>query len=115
MRKWIFSLVAPAAAVTLTAGVVWSGSLPSQAAAADNIVQITFYAFEPAEITVPVGGTVTWRNTDDAIHTAKARDGSFDTGYLPGGSEAQVTFPTAGDFGYFCELHPEKTGTVHVQ
>lgn len=112
MRKWIPAAMAVIAA-SAPAGALAAGTQGMQAA--ENVVQITFYAFEPAEITVPVGSSVTWRNTDNAIHTAKSRDGSFNTGYIPGGSEAQVAFANAGDFGYFCELHPEKTGLVHVQ
>ena len=30
------------------------------------------------------------------------------------GGEAEIDFPTAGDYPYFCRHHPEMTGVVHV-
>jgi plastocyanin len=39
----------------------------------------------------------------------------FDTGDIEElGGEADVVFPAAGDFEYFCKHHPEMTGVVHV-
>ena len=37
------------------------------AAAADRAVSITRTAFSPADVTIAVGDTVTWRNTDTAL------------------------------------------------
>ncbi len=39
----------------------------------------------------------------------------FDTGDIEElGGEAELVFDTAGDFEYFCRIHPEMTGVVHV-
>ena len=104
--KWFLALVP---FVALTAFVI-----PAQAA--DNAVTVNDTEFAPAEITVPVGTAVTWKNaSQNAPHSAKAQDGSFDTGYIMPGAEGTATMSTAGDFQYFCEPHPWKKGTVHVK
>ncbi len=82
--------------------------------AADQSVVMQNFAFSPGSVSVEVGDTVTWENMDEAPHTATADDGFFDTGSLDTGDTGEVTFDTAGDFSYFCEIHPDMTGTVTV-
>jgi plastocyanin len=114
MRKWIWALVAVMALALPTAGAIWTDTRPSHAA--ENIVKMDPDKFDPAEITVAPGGAVTWQNVDQTgAHTAKAQDGSFDTGYVGPGEKKSVTLSKAGDFPYYCELHPYKKGTVHVK
>jgi LPXTG-motif cell wall-anchored protein len=74
------------------------------------------YFFEPASITVDVGGTVTWVNVGEVPegHTATANDGSFDTGTFGPGESRSQTFSSPGSFAYYCVLHPSMTGTVEV-
>jgi len=82
----------------------------------ENEVLMRSIAFDPVEITISVGESVTWRNMDIVPHTATsgapgdADAGSVfrapDTGLLAGGQSASVTFDEAGEFVYFCEVHP---------
>jgi plastocyanin len=86
----------------------------SAAPVAGDAVSIDNFAFVPATLTVPVGGTVTWTNHDEEPHTIAASDGSF---HSPGmGSQATYshTFPTAGRFDYVCSIHPFMHATVVV-
>jgi plastocyanin len=83
--------------------------------AADHGVDIAGFAFSPNSITVSVGDTVTWSNSDAQNHTATANDGSFDTGIVSSGSPKSVTFSTAGTFAYHCKIHPSMTATVVVE
>jgi plastocyanin len=83
----------------------------AQDGAAVNIVD---FAFDPAAVEVPVGGTVTWTNGGGAPHTATADDGSFDSRRLQPGESFSQTFGTAGTFPYHCDIHPQMTGTVTV-
>jgi plastocyanin len=86
----------------------------SAAPVAGNAVSIDNFAFVPATLTVPAGGTVTWTNRDEEPHTIAANDGSF---HSPGmGSQATYshTFPTAGKFDYVCSIHPFMHATVVV-
>jgi plastocyanin len=83
--------------------------------AAEESVTIENFAFDPADLTVSVGDTVTWSNNDSAAHTATADGGSFDTGTIAGGGAKGVTFSTAGTFTYHCRIHATMTGRVVVQ
>ncbi len=78
-------------------------------------VSIVNFAFDPAELTVPVGTTVTWENTDTAPHTATAEDGSFDTGRIDQNGSGSLTFDEAGTFSYVCGFHPNMQGTITVE
>ena len=113
MRKWIVAVAALVAVVGPGTGAVWMDSQPSQAAESKATVDDSEFA--PAEMTVPVGSTVTWQNTSQNPHSAKARDGSFDTGLINPGAEGKATMSKAGSFEYFCEPHPDKTGKITVQ
>jgi plastocyanin len=79
------------------------------------MVQIVDYTFAQARITVPVGTTVTWRNTGTTIHTATALDQSWDTGDIPGGGgTASLVFDTPGTYTYTCAPHPWMLAQVIV-
>jgi plastocyanin len=86
-------------------------------AAADAVqVDIKDLAFTPAQITVPVGGTVTWTNDDTVPHTATAKDRSvLQSGTLEPGAQFSQTFTTPGTFDYFCEFHANMKGEIIVQ
>lgn len=114
MRKWIWAMVALIAVGLPATGAVWNAQ-PSKAAG--TIVKVDNEKYDPAEITVAPGSAITWQNADPSgVHTAKAKDGSFDTGYInPGESSKEITFSNPGDFQYYCELHTYKLGVVHVK
>jgi plastocyanin len=82
--------------------------------------------FEPAELTVPKGATVTWINTSQAVHTvtddpSKAVNKSnaalpngaqpWDSGTIAGGASFSNTFDVPGRYTYFCIPH-ESLGMV---
>jgi plastocyanin len=85
-------------------------------AAAEVPVDIRDFAYSPNPIEIAAGDTVTWTNQDEVPHTATGEDRDvLQSGTIsPGASFSQV-FPEAGEFGYFCEFHPNMTGTVVVQ
>ena len=85
------------------------------ALAADHAVAISGFSFSPASVTVTVGDTVTWTNSDAQAHTATANDSSWDTGTIANGASGTITFSTAGTFAYHCSIHSAMTGTVTVQ
>lgn len=84
------------------------------ASASAVTVSIADFAFDPAEIEVTAGTTVTWANADAVPHTATADDGAFDTGRIDQGQEGSATFTGAGTFAYHCDFHPDMVGTVTV-
>ncbi len=75
----------------------------------------------PAETTVGVGGTVTWTNDDTAAHTVTSGtptdgpDGTFDSSIVMSGATFEYTFEEAGQYDYFCIVHPWMTGKVAVE
>jgi len=74
------------------------------------------YSFNPADITVAVGDTVTWHDDTDAPHTVTS-DGSgpLNGSLNPGGPVYSQTFNTAGDFAYHCTIHTYMHGVIHVE
>src|SRR6266508_5197604 len=99
----------------LTACVLLVFALASGVAhAANATVSMRDVTFQPASVPVNVGESVTWTNQDGIPHSAKADNGSFDTGVFSTGSRS-VTFTSAGTIGYFCAVHPTvMRGTVRV-
>ncbi len=88
-------------------------ALPARAAT-DHAVAIQGMKFNPADLTVAVGDTVTFTNMDGAPHTGTAKDGSFDTGRLSKGQSATVTIAAAGDHDYVCAVHPSMKGVIRA-
>lgn len=87
--------------------------------------------YEPLVLTVHVGDTVTWLNSDNEIHTVTSGkgvdrgqfaqgkmegipDGYFDSGSFKPHQSWSNTFDKAGMFYYFCTIHPWMNGVVVV-
>jgi plastocyanin len=77
-------------------------------------VMIDNFTFEPAQLTVKVGTTVTWKNRDDIPHLVVSA-GKFRSKTLDTDDSFSFTFTTAGDYKYFCSLHPHMTGMIKVE
>ena len=88
-------------------------SRPTSSATAVG-AEIRDFAFAPASLSIPVGSTVSWRNTGEAPHTVTAEDGSFDSDMIAAGRSWARTFEQAGTFSYVCAFHPDMAGTVTV-
>jgi plastocyanin len=78
-------------------------------------VGVVDYLFQPQQISVPVGTTVTFSNTGTIVHTATAQDNSWDTGDIVPGETGSVTFNTSGTWIYSCTPHPWMIGKLVVQ
>jgi plastocyanin len=86
----------------------------AHAYAEDTNITIDNFTFTPAELTVKVGTTVTWTNHDDIPHTIVSA-GKFRSKALDTDNSFSFTFTAAGDYKYFCSLHPHMTGTIKVE
>jgi amicyanin len=84
------------------------------AAAQEEKVSIDNFTFTPPELTVKVGDTVTWTNRDDIPHTVMSA-GKFRSKALDTDNSFSFTFTEAGDYKYFCGLHPHMTGMIKVE
>jgi plastocyanin len=95
--------------------VVATMLLPAGAARAEDVaVHIDNFVFEPAQLTVKVGQTVTWTNRDDIPHTVVCA-GKFRSKTMDTDGTFSFTFTSAGEYKYFCSLHPHMTGAVKVE
>ena len=74
----------------------------------------------PQDITISTGDTVRWDNVDTAAHTvtggspADGPSGVFDSSLLMAGLDYSFTFNDAGNYDYFCMVHPWMVGSVTV-
>jgi len=78
-------------------------------------VSIRAFKFVPAQLTVPVGATVTWTNGDEEAHTVTATDRAYTSSGLDRQESYAHRFTAPGTYTYFCALHPHMTATVVVK
>jgi plastocyanin len=81
-------------------------------------------AFDPNPISAKVGDTVTWKNDDSQPHTVTSGsngtpDNKFDSSngggsFLAPGQTFSHKFTEAGDYPYYCTVHPAMVGKVSV-
>ena len=99
------------ALAALLAGLALLGS----AQAADYEIHIDNFAFDPDEVTIVAGDSVTWVNDDDSAHAVEADEDEFDSGNLDNGESFSFIFETAGNYSYDCGYHSSMTGMVNVE
>jgi plastocyanin len=66
-------------------------------------------------VSVAVGATVTWMNSDSIAHTSTSDTNGWNSGVVAPGGQFSFTFQTAGTFPYHCAIHPGMVGTVVVR
>jgi plastocyanin len=99
--------LAVAAAIILQFGTI--------GARADEMkVTIDNFTFSPPELKVKVGDTVTWTNHDDIPHTVVSA-GKYRSKTMDTDDHFSFAFTAAGDYKYFCSLHPHMTGMIKVE
>ena len=102
---------------TEPAGTEPAGTEPADTepqGAADEVT-IADFAFDPAELEVAAGATVTWTNNDSATHTVESDDETLMSDDLPNGATYEMTFDEPGTYEYVCGIHPNMSGTVIVK
>lgn len=114
------SLVAVLAALLLTLTACGSGEDGdggdgggSAAVTLENI------SFQPADLEVDAGTTVTFTNEDAVAHTVTAGTpdapgDAFDDELGSEGASTTITFDEAGTVELYCRFHPQMTGTITV-
>ncbi|MSV27080.1 MAG: hypothetical protein EXS75_05680, partial [Nitrosarchaeum sp.] len=77
--------------------------------------------FSPASITINVGDTVEWKNSDTKPHTITSGSpsdaipgGVFDSSLIKSGNSFEFTFNESGNYDYFDMIHPWMVGSVSV-
>jgi plastocyanin len=122
-RAWaVFGLLAVlgAAACSSDGGTAGSTTAPGTSApgtsaagdgggAADAVIAVKDFEFDPSTVTIPSGGTIEITNEGQATHSFTMDDDSVTEDIEPG-STVTVTVTTAG--GFHCRFHSQMTGTV---
>ena len=78
-------------------------ALPAAASADEASVDMFSTAFNPAQLTVVAGDTVTWRNGDIVVHDVKGA--AFTSGIIGRFESFSQRFDTPGTQAYVCTLH----------
>ena len=99
-------------AMTMLVGLLL---VAAPARAADVEVKIDNFVYNPQQITVKAGTTVTWTNHDDIPHTVTSSTTAFKSKALDTDDKFSFTFTTPGTYKYFCALHPHMTGSIVVE
>ena len=99
------------ALAALLAGLALLGS----AQAEEYEIRIDNFAFDPNNITIALGDTVTWTNYDSSKHTVTEDNGEFDSEDLDTEDSFSWTFDVAGNYSYHCGRHSSMTGVVNVE
>ncbi len=87
----------------------------AEAPASGSEVVIKGFAFDPMDIEVAPGTTVTWTNEDSAPHTVKDSGDLFpESDELAKGDNFEFTYDTPGEYPYICGIHQYMKGTVTV-
>ncbi|HLU31374.1 MAG TPA: cupredoxin domain-containing protein [Acidimicrobiia bacterium] len=90
-----------------------TGDTSAADSSGEPTIEISGFAFS-GPTTVSVGDTIRIVNNDSAPHTWSAEDGPFDVSVGPG-ETATYTFEEAGQFDYFCRIHPSMKGAITVE
>lgn len=78
-------------------------------------------AFVPTDVTGAAGDTLTWTNLDGSPHTVTAgtpeapAPEAFDSGDIGQGETYRLQLPDAGEFPFYCTIHPQMQGTILVE
>jgi len=78
-------------------------------------IEIAKHKFSLPTVTVPVGGTVTWVNHDEDVHTVVSTAGAFRSPGIETDETYAYKFTKPGVYQYFCTLHPLMVGKVVVK
>jgi plastocyanin len=116
--------VAASAAESMEASVEESMAASAEASedtGEGDTVTLVDFAFDPAELTVAAGTTVTFVNEDSTAHTVtEGEDGAAAEGArfddeVAGGESVEITFDDAGDYNITCRFHGQMNMVVHVE
>ena len=101
----------------LLLGVVLGAAslLSIEARAAEHQVVIEGMKYRPAQLQIAAGDTVVFRNADPVPHTVTDRGGAFDSGRIESGATWTLSAAPAGEYTYYCTIHPRMTGALTVQ
>jgi plastocyanin len=110
-----------------------AGARSERARGGEPSVAVANIAFDPAALEVSRGATVVWASEDEGVrHTVTSGipakpgipgsnrgldarpDGVFAGDLADAGATFEFTFADAGEYAYFCEIHPSMVARIIV-
>ena len=122
--KWSVAVLIAIASVVILVGTasqaqhaIGSSKIVGTAAGTDAAPQVMIdnFVFNPVPLTIKVGTTVTWINHDDIPHTVDSTEGKFKSAALDTDDKFEYRFTAAGEYPFYCRIHPKMTGKIIVQ
>ena len=86
---------------------------PASAAPKVYVVTLQQMVFGPVPTGLRVGDIIEWVNNDIFVHSATAKDKSFDVELKPK-ARVRMVLKKAGRIAFYCRYHPGMTGTLVV-
>jgi plastocyanin len=127
---WLFvstrSQVTPPTVTAPASGSPIGSAAPEgteSAQTAENLITITTTSFSPDTLTIKVGDSVTWTNSDTKLHTVNSDPHPAhtlypdlnDVGNISAGQSKSFTFTEVGTYKYHDHLNPSLVGTIIVE
>ena len=88
---------------------------PTPTATPAAVIDTKDFAYIDDTVTIKVGESVLFKNSDSVGHTVAADDKSFDSGDMPTGATFAHTFEKPGTYAYTCAYHRFMHGKVIVK
>ena len=116
MKRLLLVLVLPVIALLMFVPTAAAQDAGVESVPIQNVwsVNIGDNFFDPPDVAVEPGSTITWTNNGAVPHTVTADDGSFDSERLNPGDSYTVAFGGQGTVTYHCTIHPDMRGSVTV-
>jgi plastocyanin len=85
-----------------------------------SAVTIQLFQYQPAQLEIKAGTTVTWVNQDDIQHTVtlgtpENPNGAVNLSLSGKSATASFTFDRPGEYEYFCDRHQSMRGRILVK
>lgn len=111
--RWHSALIVSSLLLVLSAHAAASAASAPPAA---HRVGIRNFHFQPVQLVVPIGATVTWTNHDEEPHVVTSAGGQFKSSpALDTDDHYSAVFTKPGTYAYYCSIHPQMTGTIVVK
>ena len=114
MKRLLVALIAPVVLIVAACGGgddTEGGSEAPGDPAETAEVTVVDTDYEPSEVSVFTGGTVTWTWDADLAHDVKSDDFKSE---LQKEGTFEHTFEEPGRYEYTCSIHPQMEGVVEV-
>ena len=92
---------------------------PDQTTSKEVTIIMQNNTYQPSEITITAGTTVTWVNEDSYVHnvlsgTRGEPTGMIESPDIQGGETFSYTFEETGTYEYYCSYHPGMSAVINV-